>query len=136
MPTLEEDADKKKLEKLVDFIMQGAYELGFDENRLNKLRVANEEVIINVINYSYPDVKGKVIVSYEILGDPKKGVLMKVRDYGVPFNPLNKKDPDIDSPIEERPIGGLGIYLVKQIMDEVIYKRENGMNILMMTKHV
>ncbi|MFC1575232.1 ATP-binding protein [Gemmatimonadota bacterium] len=57
-----------------------------------------------------------------------------VRDSGVAFNPLEKETPDIDAPAEERPIGGLGIFMVQKIMDDVGYERRDAENVFRMTK--
>lgn len=92
-----------------------------------------EEIVTNVISYAYDDGK-----QHEIQVDIgfEEGLLkMKVTDDGREFNPLEKEDPDVDKPLEEREIGGLGIYFVRQLMDHVEYRRDNNRNILIMDKN-
>jgi serine/threonine-protein kinase RsbW len=61
---------------------------------------------------------------------------VQIKDDGKPFNPLIAPDPDIKVPIEERKIGGLGIYLVRRLMDELDYTQDSGENVLVMKKHL
>lgn len=90
-----------------------------------------EEAFINIASYAYDHKDGtaKCIVSYE-----DGLVTLELRDKGKPFDPLAKPDPDVTQKPEDRKIGGLGIYLVKQLMDKVTYERKNGENILKFTK--
>ncbi len=99
-----------------------------------QLDIALEEMFVNVAHYAYtPDV-GMVSISYTALSEPN-GAQITLIDSGIPYNPLAKDDPDITLSVEERQIGGLGIYMVKQSMDEVAYKHEDGKNIFTMTKY-
>jgi len=125
-------ANLDKLDLMIQFIIDGAGKIGFDNATLNQIRLASEEVLVNIINYAYPDKPGDIEISYEI---KDKQITIDISDSGVPFDPLKKPDPDITLSIEERPIGGLGIFLTKKIMNEVIYRRENNHNILTMAKH-
>ena len=69
--------------------------------------------------------------------DPKSGILrITFRDWGIPFDPLAKTDPDISLSVEEREIGGLGIFMAKKVMDTMDYRYENGQNVLTMTKKI
>lgn len=95
------------------------------------LKIAYEEIVINVIHYAYGEDKGLIRVLIDFLEDPKR-LFIEVQDHGVPFNPLERADPDINAPAEERSIGGLGIFMTKKIMDTVTYRRKDGMNILTM----
>ena len=97
--------------------------------------VAVEEIFVNVANYAYGDVVGDVTIS---IGFDKESrmVTLRISDKGVPFNPLNNADPDTTLSVEEREIGGLGIYLTKKTMDEVNYTFENEENILTMIKKI
>ena len=94
-----------------------------------KLRLCVEEVAENIASYAYPQILGWAEVSTDIEGDD---LIISFRDEGIPFNPLDKPDPDITLSAEERKIGGLGIFLCKQMMDELTYKFEDGCNILTM----
>jgi anti-sigma regulatory factor (Ser/Thr protein kinase) len=66
----------------------------------------------------------------------KNGIIVELRDNGIAFDPLSRPEPDIGVPVERRPIGGLGIMLIKKTMDELKYKRENNQNIFTMTKYL
>lgn len=94
----------------------------------NKLNIAVEEVFVNISSYAYPPKDGDVEITFKI--NDKNQVEMKFIDAGIQYNPLEKEDPDITLPVEERPIGGLGIFMVKKYMDEMNYIYENGKNIL------
>lgn len=96
--------------------------------------LALDELVTNIISYSYDDELEHEIRIDMALAD---GVLtLRVQDDGQPFNPLEAAPPDLDSPAEDRPIGGLGIHLVRKVMDEVRYQRDGGANVLTLTKNV
>lgn len=97
-----------------------------------EIKLAVEEVVTNIILYAYPDEKGQDIgidLSYE-----KRRLTIILTDHGIAFNPLEKEEPDLTLSLDERPIGGLGIYLAKQLMTTVRYNRSAGKNILTMIK--
>jgi len=128
-------AKMENLEKLIDFILEGVQDFTniADKKIINRLRLSCEEALVNVINYSYPQSEGEIEVSYDI--DEKGAVHIEIIDWGVPFDPLSKPAPDLDLPLEERQIGGLGIYMILKIMDEVKYRRDEERNILTMVKY-
>ena len=109
---------------------------------INQIDIALEEIYVNIAHYAYSDVdeNGKAIP------DTGTGPVQIILDYdgtifslsfidkGTKYNPLQRKDPDISAPAEEREIGGLGIFMVKKIMDNVTYRYEDGHNILCMSK--
>ena len=97
--------------------------------------VAIEEVFVNVAHYAYGDGEGDVTLGIGFDAD-SRAVTFRMADQGVPFDPLKKPDPDITLSIEERQIGGLGIFIVKKTMDTVHYTYENGKNILTMIKKI
>ena len=76
---------------------------------------------------AYPDKDGTIEAKLE---KTENSIIFEFIDNGIKYNPLEKPDPDITLPPEERPIGGLGIYMVKEMTDEISYKRENNKNIL------
>ena len=97
--------------------------------------VAIEEVFVNVARYAYKDGEGDV--EFAIGFDREsRTVTFRMTDGGVPFDPLQKPDPDITLPADEREIGGLGIFITKKTMDSVEYAYENGKNILTMMKKI
>lgn len=94
----------------------------------NVVNVAVEELVVNVVNYSHSDY-----LDVEIIRD-EKSIVLRFHDSGVPFNPLEKDPPDFSIPFEDRQIGGLGIFMVKEYMDEVGYEHAGGENILTVMK--
>ena len=102
---------------------------------LTKLHIdtAVEEVFVNISSYAYGTETGKVKVRVSVTGEPP-AVEIIFSDSGKQYDPLEKNDPDISLPIEQRPIGGLGIYVVKHNMDDVRYEYTDGNNILTIKK--
>jgi anti-sigma regulatory factor (Ser/Thr protein kinase) len=101
---------------------------------LQAMDLALEEHLTNVLNYSYEaGDQMDIQVKFEKTG----GVfLVEVTDNGKAYNPLERPEPDLSIPLEDRPIGGLGVYLMRQFTDELIYRRENERNILQMRKRL
>lgn len=98
------------------------------------LQLAIEEVVVNVANYAYPAGQvGELTITTHLT---ETGIVITFADRGTPFNPLALSAPDLSLPAEERPIGGLGIFLVRELMDAADYRFENGCNILTITKHL
>ena len=97
--------------------------------------VAVEEIFVNIAHYAYGGTPGEAVIGLDIVPDPKCCRIV-FRDKGIPYNPLEKADPDITLSAEERQIGGLGIYMVKQSMDKVEYRYEDGCNILTIEKYL
>src|SRR5262245_23816818 len=103
---------------------------GLSSDDMFSLNLALEEILVNIISYGYEDDKKHIIhVHLSLIEDE---FAITVEDDAKEFNPLDAPEPDIDKPIEERPIGGLGIFLVRKMMDELVYKRSDGKNLLSM----
>jgi serine/threonine-protein kinase RsbW len=98
------------------------------------LNLVLEEAVSNVIFYGFNDKEKHEIDITFTLDD--KILSIEIKDDGIPFDPTLRKQPDIDLPAEERPIGGLGIFLISKIMDTVNYKRVNNQNILTLLKNI
>ncbi len=93
-----------------------------------------EEALSNIIFYAFNDkAKHEIKISLSI---NNKKLAIKITDDGIPFDPLSLNQPDITLPAEERPIGGLGIFLISQIMDEMIYSRQKNQNLLTLNKNI
>ena len=97
------------------------------------LNLIGDELITNIITYGYEDEFEHTIL-LQLIITPTYWILT-VQDDGRAFNPLNHDIPELDLAIEERPIGGLGIHFVKQIMDEISYERQESYNIMSMKKY-
>ena len=97
--------------------------------------VAIEEVFVNIAHYAYPSGNGEALIEIET-DNVTKSVKITIEDQGIPYDPLKKEDPDITLSSEERPIGGLGIYMVKKSMDEVSYEYTDGKNRLTIKKSI
>lgn len=121
------------LEDMLDYIINGLSGIETDKKLVNQIRLSCEEVLVNVISYAYQDAAGYVEIICEIPTN-KGEIFIQFVDEGVPYNPLLNPDPDLDSPIEDRSIGGLGVYLYKTIMDKVTYERKDEKNILTFIK--
>lgn len=100
----------------------------------NTINLVCEEIVVNIVSYAYPDNKNEYL--QVIIQNDGINLTIRFIDSGIPFNPLNAKDPDINLPLEERAIGGLGIYLVKQLMDDVTYEYTDKKNILTIQKNI
>lgn len=120
--------------EIVAFLMSSP-DMPTDPDLRFKIELSVEEAVDNVVQYAYEGGIGWLEAGTSL--DDKSLVLtIELRDAGVPFNPLEKEDPDITLSAKERPVGGLGIYLCKQMMDSISYRYEDGNNVLVMTKRV
>lgn len=98
------------------------------------LNLALEEAVVNVMDYAYPNgVKGEVNIEAK---SDKKNLVFVISDSGIPFDPTQKEEVDTTLSAEERSIGGLGIHLVRNIMDKVCYERTEGRNVLSLVKKI
>ena len=100
-----------------------------------QIDVAIDELFGNVAHYAYPDGEGDAVIQCGV--DPDTRVFTFVlKDRGIPFNPLDRPEPDVTLPAKDRKIGGLGIFLAKKTMDELTYRWEDGFNILTAQKKI
>ncbi|HBE15535.1 MAG TPA: hypothetical protein DCY72_04760 [Ruminococcaceae bacterium] len=125
------DAQRDELEKVNDFIHQHLDDTGFPMKEYMQLDLAVEEIFVNIATYAYEDGKGTAEI---ILSKNNDSVSLTFIDQGVPYDPLAKPDPDTTLSASERQIGGLGIFLVKKVMDETFYEYKDGSNIFTMVK--
>ncbi|MFN2342285.1 MAG: ATP-binding protein [Desulfonatronovibrio sp.] len=121
-------ATKDNLDELKEFILDNAREKKVPELILPKIDLVLEEVLLNIINYAYPEnQKADIQIGF---GISSTKLSIRIIDQGREFDPSAKPDPDISLSVEERKIGGLGILLVRKISDEFSYQRSNNRNIL------
>lgn len=125
--------DVQEVDQIVPVVKAACEAVGFDELTTVQMNLAVEECVVNVVDYAYPeDTQGDIMVDVEA----NEGCLsFSVSDQGVAFDPTKKGDVDTTLPAEERQIGGLGIFLIKSIMDDVSYERSEGRNVLTMKKY-
>lgn len=100
-----------------------------------QIDIAIDELFGNIARYAYKDKVGQATVKVEYKEEPKEISIVFI-DSGIPYNPLEREDPDVTLSAEEREIGGLGIYMVKKSMDEMSYTYCNGQNQLEIKKCV
>ena len=125
---------KDKSSEIIEFVMSSP-EIPDDDVLKFKLRLSIEEAVENVVRYAYDGGIGWLETNIDFNQDTLL-LTIQLRDAGVPFNPLEKEDPDLTLSAEDRNIGGLGIYLCKKMMDNIEYRYEDGNNVLTMTKKV
>ena len=126
--------DVKEVERLGAFIKDVVTRLDIEKPLARKLRLAVEEAVVNVMNYAYP-VGSKGNVDIRVASDGQR-LDFTITDTGISFNPTEASTADTTLSAEERPIGGLGILLIRQLMDSINYERINGKNVLTLTKNL
>ena len=124
-------ADVKELDNLFEYSSKLLNQLDFSSRDVIMINTALEEIFVNVAHYAY-DNEGTVEITLSRVANK---VTFVFKDNGKPFNPLERKDPNITASSDEREIGGLGIYMVKKIMDEVHYEYTNSQNVLTLIKY-
>ena len=123
-----------ELSSLAEKIEKIAEEWDLSPALAMNMNLVIEEALSNIIFYAFNDKnKHKIKISVSI---DNKTLTIKITDDGIPFNPLKHEQPDITLPAEERPVGGLGIFLMSQIMDEMHYNRKGNGNMLTLKKSI
>ena len=129
-----EHATLDDIQTVTDFIEDTLEEMECPDQFKYKVDIIVDEIFSNICNYAYEGEAGVAAIILEEIQDPH-GVKLIFADRGVPYNPLEKEDPDISLALEDRAIGGLGIFMVKQCVDEIAYNYSNGRNILTVKKY-
>ncbi len=132
---LDIEAVTENLPRVMEFVDSKLETIDCPAKAQMQIDVAVEEIFVNIANYAYRPDKGNATVRVEVSGAPVC-VTITFLDHGVPYDPLAKDDPDVTLSAEEREIGGLGIFMTKQIMDDVTYEYKNGQNILTLKKNL
>ena len=126
------DADFSQLEDLYSFIKRQLKSCGFDNKAVAQFSIIADEICANIVRYAYPDKKGKLTAS--VTFDPASNeAALTFTDNGIPFNPLNAPEPDVEN-AEDREEGGLGIFLVRKFSDRLQYEYTDDKNILTIIK--
>ena len=128
-------ATVKNIATVTAFLEQELEALDCPVKAAMQISVAADEIVTNIAMYAYTPGSGDVTVQFAFDAATRTAEIA-FTDSGTPFDPLKKADPDVTLSAEEREIGGLGIFLVKKTMDEVLYRRENGRNILTIRKKI
>ena len=128
------DAVIKNIEQVTELVNQQLEEMDCPLKAQLQVDVAVDEMFTNIASYAYPDGVGQASVQVEPNVNPH-GVRITFTDRGIPYNPLLKEDPDVTLSAAERKIGGLGIFLVKKTMDEMLYDYRDGCNVLTIVKY-
>lgn len=126
------DARRSVLGELLDRLNMDLTDAGCPEEKRTEIGICAEEIFVNIASYAYRDMTGDVTIEERIYQDsPQEKVLMLVfKDSGIPFNPLAREKPDVTLPESERRIGGLGIYMVKNMTDRAWYEYQDDINCL------
>lgn len=122
-----------ELVNVIAFLEEELEKIDCPMKTVMQLSLCLEEIFVNVAHYSFPESEGSATISIDYKDEVFSII---VEDSGVPFNPLEKEDPDISLAAEDRRIGGLGIYLVKKTMDELSYEYKGNKNIFCMRKYL
>ena len=129
------DATIEKIPELTALVDERLEALECPIKAQMQIDVAIDELFSNVANYAYENGVGRITTRFEFDPDARE-VRISFIDSGMPYNPLEKDDPDVSLPPEERDIGGLGIYLVKKTMDALLYEYRDGRNIVTICKRI
>ena len=132
MKQIKVKADTAELDNVLSFADAILEELGCSVKAQMQIDIAIEEIFVNIAHYAYPESEGDAVIYVEPGEGPS--VTITFEDEGIQYDPLKNEDPDITLSAEDRPIGGLGIFMVKKSMDEVSYEYKDGKNRLTINK--
>lgn len=122
-----------QLHPMLEWIREGLHLAGFDLRTARKVEMASEEIIVNVIRHAYKESSGTIEIGIRVV--PRDRIEIEIKDQGPPFDPLSEKEAiDLNASLDERQEGGLGIFFVRKIMDEIHYLRKGGANLLTLVK--
>ena len=129
MPIFHMPARLENLPVLMSFISDQAIQKGFSSDAISRICLAAEEALVNVINHAYPETAPggvEVHVSFSHVYP----LILEIRDQGAPFDPLSLPEPELGADVSKRKVGGMGVFLIRRMTDEVRYHRDVGTNIL------
>ena len=130
------DASVDQIKPVTDFVNQQLEELGCSSRIRIQIDVAIDEIFSNIARYAYSETEGTATVRVDVEEDPLS-IIITFSDHGEPYDPLSKEMPNtIGLPAKKRPIGGLGLFMVKKTMDAISYTYEKGQNILKIRKKI
>ena len=134
MPSLSLFADLSQLAAIRRFVAQAGRDLGLDADPVSDLQLAVDEACTNIVQHAYAGVGGPIAITVERVTESVRVIL---QDWGKQFDPHAAAVPDVTAPLEQRSVGGMGLFLMREIMDEVTFRfsREEG-NLLTMVKRL
>ena len=132
---LEIEATTHRLEEVQMFVDERLEAVACPPKAQMQIGVAVEEIFVNIAHYAYTPEKGCATVRVEVSEEP---VLVSITfiDHGIPYDPLAREDPDVALPAQQRQIGGLGIFMTKKLMDDIVYEYKDGQNVLTLKKNL
>lgn len=135
MKSITVEATLNYLDTVLDFINGELESINCPMKIQMQIDIAVEEIYVNIAHYAYNPNIGEATIYYASEKDPLR-VMIQFLDHGIPYNPLEKEDPDTSLSAEERGVGGLGIFMVKKSMDNISYEYKDGKNILTIQKKI
>ena len=130
--SLKVKSDREELDGITAAVEALSADEAWSTDLLFRINLVIEELVLNIIDYGYDDNDQEIELNFK---SDANSVTIDITDEGRAFDPLNDApEPDIDSPLEERHVGGLGVYLARTMMDELTYRRENSRNHLTLVK--
>jgi sigma-B regulation protein RsbU (phosphoserine phosphatase) len=125
------DAVPENLASVIKFLNGELEKAAYSADTINEIDIAAEEIFMNIVNYAYKPGTGKADIYISL----KNKAVIKFEDAGREYNPIEQADPDLNKSASTREIGGLGIFMVKNMMDDIEYSRDGEKNILIITKN-
>lgn len=126
-------AKHELIDSMIDPVLEALEGESADKKASYQLHLALEEILVNVVSYAYDGKDGDVSISYDI-DKPNRSVKVIIKDSGKEFDPTKSEDPNLEGDAKQRKIGGLGIYIVKNIVDDIKYSRIENQNVLEIVK--
>ena len=138
MNKIEIEAKVENLTQVLSFVDEVLEQMGCSMKEQMKIDLAVEEIYVNIASYAYGEKTGMAEICLDYADSSEKGKWIRITlsDSGIPYDPLKKPDPDVTLSAEEGVPGGLGIFMVKNTMDDMVYKYEDGFNILTLVKDI
>lgn len=130
---LDIEAKSENLEVIWDFITDSMKKFGLNDRKIFDIQMAVDEACTNIIEHGYREETNNIRI---ICIKKDKKIMVIIKDKGKPFDPASVQPPNLNTSLEEREMGGLGIYFMKKLMDEVIYESKDGENVLTMIKFI
>lgn len=134
MKELKLDSGVENMPSVRDFVCSELEKVGCADMLAMPMKMAVDELFSNISYYAYDSGSGPVTVRFDF-DESSSSVILSFIDEGKPYNPLEAEEPDVELEGELRPIGGLGIFLVRNLMDDMSYEYKDGCNIVTLTKH-